>query len=170
MEESEEAEFTVPLEVVEEVRRIKRSHQPPLKVAVKLDTQDVCMEWDTEASVSIVCETQYKQLWPGRSSLEIKLQTYSKEHLVVVGSQDVQVWYENQKVTLPLVIVRGNGPTLFGRNWLRVIKFKLVQDYFLQVPGLQEVLRKCSAVFKEGLGIFTQTCQVSLIRSETHSF
>jgi len=57
------------------------------------------MEWDTEASVSIVCETQYKQLWPGRSSLEIKLQTYSKEHLVVVGSQDVQVCYENKKVT-----------------------------------------------------------------------
>jgi len=77
--------------------------------------------------MSIMCETQYKQpLWPGRSlsPSEIKLQTYSKKNLVVhvVGSQDVQVCYENQKVTLPLVIVRGNGPTLFGRNWLRVIK------------------------------------------------
>ena len=44
-----EDELAVPLVVVEKVRRIKGSYQPPLKVFVKLDTQDVCMELDTEA-------------------------------------------------------------------------------------------------------------------------
>ena len=102
---------------------------------MKLDTQDVCMNLDTGASVSIMSETKKKQLWPGRSlsPSQLKLQTYSKEHLVVVGSQDVQVCYENKKVT--------------WLNWSKI--------YYLQAPGLQEVLGKYSAVFKEGLGTFT---------------
>ena len=98
-----------------------------------------CQPWSTGliwilGLLSIMSETKNKQLWPGRSlsPSQIKLQTYSKEHLVVVGSQDVQVCYENQKVTLPLVIVRGNGPTLFGTNWLRVIKLNWSKIYYLQ--------------------------------------
>ena len=63
--------------------------------------------------------------------------------------------YENQNLTLPLVIVRGNGPTLFGRSWWRVIKLNWSKIYHLQAPGLQEVLGKYSAVFKENLGAFT---------------
>ena len=84
-DDSEEDKLAVPLAVVEEVRGIKGSYRPPLKVAVKLDTQDVCMNLDTGASVSIMSETKNKQLWPGRSlgPSQIKLQTYSKEHLVV---------------------------------------------------------------------------------------
>ena len=83
--DSDEDKLAVPLAVVDKVRGIKGSYQPPLKVAVKLDTQDVCMNLDTGASVSIMSETKNKQLWPGRSlgPSQIKLQTYSKEHLVV---------------------------------------------------------------------------------------
>jgi len=90
-DDSEEDKLAVPLAVVEEVRGIKGSYRPPLKVAVKRDTQDVCMNLDTGPSVSIMSETKKKQLWPGRSlsPSQLKLQTYSKEHLVVVGSQDV---------------------------------------------------------------------------------
>ena len=80
----EEDKLAAPLAVVE-MRGIKGSYRPPLKVAVKLDTQDVCMNSDTGASVSIMSETKNKQLWPGRSlgPSQIKLQTYRKEHLVV---------------------------------------------------------------------------------------
>ena len=55
-------------------------------------------------------ETQYKQLWLGRSldTSQIRLQTYSKEPLVVVGSLNVIVEYEAQKVTLSLVVVQGS--------------------------------------------------------------
>ena len=73
-----------PPAVVEEVRGIEGSYRPPLKITVKLDAQDVCMNLDTGISVSIMSETKSKQLWPGRSlsPSQIKLQTYSKEHLV----------------------------------------------------------------------------------------
>ena len=55
---------------------------------------------------------------------------------------------------MPLVIVRGDGPTLFGRNWLRVIQLNWSKIHFLQAPGLQEVLKKYSDVFEAGLGTF----------------
>ena len=42
----------------------------------------------------------------------IRLQTYSKDHITVMGSTDVQVIYEGQTTTLPLVVVKGDGPTL----------------------------------------------------------
>ena len=44
LDDSEEDKLAVPLAVVEEVRRIKGSYLPPLKV-VKLDTQDCGWSW-----------------------------------------------------------------------------------------------------------------------------
>ena len=76
------------------------------------------MEVDTGASVSIMSETLYHKLWPRRGLKEptIRLQTYSKEPIPVVGAAQVQVAYEGQTATLPLVVVKGKGPTLLGRN------------------------------------------------------
>ena len=81
------------LGLVTEVGEINRLHQPPIKVPVRGDSVQVQMELDTGASVSIVSENQYKQIWPGRSldKSTIRLQTYSKEPLIVVGSLVVQV-------------------------------------------------------------------------------
>ncbi len=107
----------------------------------------VCMEL---ASVSLV------QLWPGRSldPSDINLQTYSKEPLVVMGSFDVEVVYDNKKVTLPLVVVQGNGPLLFGRNWLNAIKLNWSNIHYTQAPGLQDLLAKYPDVFQKGLGTY----------------
>ena len=78
------------------------------------------MEVDTGASVSIMAEATYHKLCPGRglSTTHIRLQTYSKEPITVVGSVNVQVSYDGQTAQLPLVVVKGDGPTLLGRNWL----------------------------------------------------
>ena len=48
-------------------------------------------------------EATYYKLWPGRglSKTNLKLQTYSKQPFVVVGSTDVQVSYQGQTAQLP---------------------------------------------------------------------
>ena len=69
-------------------------------------------------------ETLYHKLWPRRGLKEttIRLQTYSKEPIPVVGATQVHVAYEGQTATLPLVVVKEKGPTLLGRNWLSKIR------------------------------------------------
>ena len=126
---------------------------PPIKVHVVLDHCSVPMEVDTGASVSIMPENLYRQLWPTRGLKEttIRLQTYSKQPTAVVGVTDVQIDYEGQTATLPLVIVKGEGPTLLGRNWLSQIRLNWNKIHYTTSPGLHELLAKYPEVYQEGL-------------------
>jgi len=63
----------------------------------------------------------------------IRLETYAKQPQSVLVSLNVQVVYEHQPVTSPLVIVEGNGPTLFGRYWFNAIKLNWAITPELQV-------------------------------------
>ena len=47
-----------------------------------------------------------------------RLSTYSGEPLSVLGTLEVEVQYEGQRAHLPLFVLKGDGPSLFGRNWL----------------------------------------------------
>ena len=39
--------------------------------------------------------------------------------MVVAGQMDVQVKYTSNSYMLPLMVVAGRGPSLFGQDWLR---------------------------------------------------
>ena len=68
------------------------------------------------------------------------------------GETNVQVAYEGQTETLPLVEVKGEGPTLRERNWLSKIRLNWSQINYTTRPALQELLTKYSEVFQDGLG------------------
>ena len=51
-----------------------------------------------------------------------QLRTYSGETLEVLGELEVTVQYQEQQARVPLLVVQGEGPGLFGRNWLLVIR------------------------------------------------
>lgn len=134
----------------------KKDRLPPIQVCVGVDNCSVTMEVDTGASVSIMSEAMYHKLWPGRSlsTSSIRLQTYSKEPIPVVGGTEVQVAYEGQTAKLPLVVVKGEGPTLMGRNWLSQIRLNWSQIHYTSSQGLHEILGKYGEIFQEGLGTF----------------
>ena len=82
------------------------------------------MELNTGASLTIMSEKTLKQKLP---HLELQpsaiiLKTYSGEQLKVLGQAQVKVTYKTQEVEAPLIVVAGEGPTLFGRNWLHVLQ------------------------------------------------
>ena len=54
--------------------------------------------------------------------LHVILKTYSGEQLTVLGQAQVKVAYKNQEIEAPLIVVAGDGPTLFGRNWLQLLQ------------------------------------------------
>ena len=50
------------------------------------------------------------------------LRNYSGEEIPVVGKITVPVKYENQEHILDLIVVEGNLPALFGRDWFSRIR------------------------------------------------
>ena len=76
------------------------------------------MEVKTGASLSLISEEMYHQLWPSNQSQlqpsEKVLTTYTGESLKVLGSLLVSVEYGVQKYQLELLVITGSGPNLLG--------------------------------------------------------
>ena len=127
----------------------------PLKIRVTVDDRSMDMEVDTGAAVTLMSEATFRKHWPNRrlSAASCKLCSYSKEPIPVAGTVQVQVAYKSQTFMLPLIIVKGDGPTLFGRNWLAKIVLDWKEIHLVKNPlPLQALLQKYEAVFQEGLG------------------
>ena len=121
----------------------------PYNVTLTVSGQELCMEIDTGASLSLVSEVTYKKLWPGKHLLPtpVKLTTYSGEKLPVVSQMQAQVHHDNQSAQLSLVVVKGDGPSLLGRDWLSSLNLNWHQVYYHS-----EVLDQNSEVFDNTLG------------------
>ena len=52
----------------------------------------------------------------------IKLCTYTGEDVRVLGMFDVKIQYESQVTELPVFVVGGVGPNLFGRSWMNQLR------------------------------------------------
>ena len=132
------------------------SRSAPLEVSVKLDGHQANMEVDMGASLSIISEATYRDLWATKDKVfeetTIPLRTYSWESLKVLGRVEVEVLYKEQKAQLPLIVVAGEGPSLLGRNWLEHLRLDWKEIHRLQGDSLQTVLARHSEVFQVGLG------------------
>ena len=123
-----------------------------------INNHPVPMELDMGASVSVISESTYNTMLKDTVPLEstdISLRRYMGEELPVLGVATVAVSYELQTTFLPLVVVKGDGASLFGRNWLEHIK--LNWPVIHRVSNNREVddlLQKHQQLFCEELGTF----------------
>eukprot|EP00731_Ephydatia_muelleri_P012303 Em0006g1197a len=86
----------------------------------------------------------------------VLLRTYTGEQLTLVGQVSVNVSYGGKCHRLPLLIVRGNGPSLLGRDWVSVLALKLEELSVLHTrngDGLQGILERHADVFRDELGL-----------------
>lgn len=120
--------------------------------------KEIMMEIDTGAAVSIISEKEFKAVFPTEplEVARVKLKTYTGELMPVLGQFEAKVSYDGQTEVLSLIVVKGEGPSLCGRNWLQKLslnwrKIKHVSQV-QQVTSIEEVLESCSEVFKEELG------------------
>ena len=103
------------------------------------------MQLDTGASLSLMAETTFREHWLQRSlsSSQVRLCSYSGETIPVLGV--VNVTCKGQSHQMPLIIVRGSGRTLMGRNWLQLFKLDWQEIYLLQnttVNLTQQIVQK----------------------------
>ena len=98
-----------------------KSSKGNITVDLVKDGKDICMELDTGAALSILSETKWNRIFPKQAlnHSSVRLKTYTGEPLIVIGEKDVLVKYQRQKHVIPVVVVAGKSPSLFGRNWAK---------------------------------------------------
>ena len=112
------------------------------------------MDIDTGASLSLISEQTFPELWPSATlqQTSIQMKTYTGTPVKVVGIMNATVCYEQQTVTLPLLVVEGVGASLLGHNWLEKMKLNWTVIHNVNIDQLQAVLDKYTEVFKPGVG------------------
>ena len=136
----------------------------PYRVNVSINGKSLQMEIDTGASLSVMSDKMYQELWgDNKQPLLVKegvvLHTYTGEEVKPKGSAKVMVSYEGRDYQLPLLVVRGDGPALLGRNWSEQIQlnWQMIKQLTTQKKQLDEILANHSELFEEGLGTLKGT-------------
>ena len=115
----------------------------------RVNCQDLQVELDTGAALSIVSEKTFKSVFKDTICLQLSLRIYSGEDLTILGIAEVNVTYESKNnAALPLVVMKGQCSSLFGHNWLQHIRL----NWSSVKSSVQELLKKHSRLFPEELG------------------
>ena len=125
-----------------------------IQLTVYIEGNPALMELDTGASVSILSSSTWTRLFPGRELKRTNtvLKTFSGEQLQPIGSADVKVQYKSQSVILPILVLEGEGPDLFGRNWLKHIRIEWQSMHQVEEDKLHTMWARHKKIFQEGLG------------------
>ena len=132
----------------------------PIWVSVEASGKVLNMELDTGASVSLISEETYRRTWRGWTTPMLKttnkrLKTYTGDTIQVVGEIQVQVGVNNtgQKVKLSMLVVRGKGSSLLGRDGLQQLILDWHQIFRVRdTPRPAEVVTRHQALFQKELG------------------
>ena len=134
------------------------SRSQPLRVSLSLNAVPMSMEIDTGAALSLISLETFRSLFaqspPPLRTTQIRLKTYTGEVLKVEGEATVTVCYKDQCKDLPIVVVAGSGPSLFGRDWLAhfVLDWHTLSICDMTVE-LKQLLERYVQVFGTDLGL-----------------
>jgi len=133
------------------------STTPGITVTPTVNGMQLPMELDTGASVSLISEKTWTERFHSMplESTSVVLKTYTGQNLKVLGQLTVDVQYEQQRHSLPLLVVTGQGPPLFGRNWLANIRLNWHQVRLCVntlLTDVDQLLDQYKDVFSSELG------------------
>lgn len=129
-----------------------------LWVMPEIENTPLKMELDTGSAVSIIPVSTYEKLFKTKklTKTDTVLKTYSGEKLCPRRLLQVHVKYGRGTQTLPLYVVKGNGPPLLGRDWLSHMKLNWNEIKLLRTTKstetkthkrLEQILKKYEAFF-----------------------
>lgn len=120
------------------------------------------LELDTGAAVTVIPE----EIWQkdlGSVPLQksnVTLKSYSCHLVPVSGETAVHVKYRSQELDLPIIVTKGKGVPLMGRDWLSKIKLNwhhinAVRQANQQKPKLEDIVQQYPKLFDGKLGTIT---------------
>ncbi|XP_042147460.1 uncharacterized protein K02A2.6-like [Ixodes scapularis] len=136
------------------------AEEPAIRVVVEVNGNPLEMEVDSGAVCSVINERTMRQLRLSKHKLqpcELRLRTYNQQELKVLGSVMVQVTYKGRQKRLRLVVIKGAGVGLLGRDWFKALGIELRVNQLEeatnnQSPSSAAVLSRHADVFQPGLG------------------
>ncbi|XP_064476854.1 uncharacterized protein K02A2.6-like [Ornithodoros turicata] len=136
------------------------AEEPAVRVSVEVNGQPLEMEVDSGAVCLMVNERTFRRLRLSKHKLqlcELRLRTYSQQELRVLGSATVNACYKGRQERLRVVVVKGAGVSLLGRDWFKALGIEVkIHRLDAGVKNLGSsttpVLRKYAKVFQPGLG------------------
>ncbi|XP_046959671.1 uncharacterized protein K02A2.6-like [Vanessa cardui] len=105
------------------------NYRQAITADVMIEGVKVTMEIDSGASRTIISEDTYNKLWsipPSLNATNIKLVTWTREPLKVLGEVNVHVKLGAKEARCDLIVVSGKGPSLLGRNWFHGLNIEIV--------------------------------------------
>jgi len=132
------------------LNRVGSKAMNPIMVELTINGQKTTMELDTGAAVSVISTQTKTEMFPQTRlmSSTLILTTYTGEQLEVAGQILVEVKYGRQVQQLPLYVVKGNGPSLMGRNWLHHIKLNWQSLKMASLPDTKQQTIKVTVYWK----------------------
>lgn len=126
----------------------------PYYVYVSVNGTRVKMEVDTGAAVSVISENLYKRRFKSvkLSPANCVLKTYSQESLQLFGKFTAKVKCKEHTEKLELLVVKGNGPALMGRDWISQLKLDWSRVNRVAPETVDDVCARHASVFKPELG------------------
>ena len=126
-------------------------------VSVRLNGQKLDMEVDTGAAFSVISEATRRAVFTNETLhlSDLVLKTYTDECMKVKGTINMRVQYGDQKQKLLLVVVEGNEPSVFGRNWLKYLQLDWSSIFSMQttkMKPLHTLLQSHQILFSKELG------------------
>ena len=134
------------------------SSAPPIHVTMQVNQKSLKFEVDTGAAVSVISESTRRSVFPDSRlwKSDITLRTYTGEAMTVLGElRDLTVEYRGQCVKgLSLMVVKGTGSTLLGRDWLSRVRLDWpgIKAISQCEDALKSLLDEFSDVFAPGVG------------------
>uniref|UniRef100_A0A3Q2EGN4 Gypsy retrotransposon integrase-like protein 1 n=1 Tax=Cyprinodon variegatus TaxID=28743 RepID=A0A3Q2EGN4_CYPVA len=126
----------------------------PYYVYVSVNGSRVKMELDTGAAVSVISENLYKRRFKSvkLSPANCVLKTYSQESLQLMGKFVAKVKCHETTKKLELLVVKGRGPALMGRDWISQLKLDWSQVNRVAPETVEDVCAQYASVFNPELG------------------
>ncbi|XP_075740403.1 uncharacterized protein LOC142786657 [Rhipicephalus microplus] len=154
------------------------------EVQLNVEGQDLCMQIDTGAAVTLIPESVRLNAFPHVKCepSRVTLKTYTGEPVPVKGQCNVSVTVGKQSLRLPAIIVKDNGkqlPMLMGRSWLERLGLDWKSVFAINVSDshkVEAVKKKFPGVFSKQPGkvknyqariVLSQNVRLFLARPET---